>query len=403
MKKQDALQASELINTILQKKEIPAIAPKGFLSSELSYVSQPHTANNVFAGISYSGEDDYKVELRAYTDRAFKLCEVFVKESIRNQFLGARPQEFNLWRVVKNVLGFPSIRNNFTSPDFEPPHVLNDQRRPLLLGASIKSTADVFGSIGGFFIAQESYDAEKAFLLSCSHVLWGAGKNRAKPNDAVTQPPDGDLISDEVGHLYDGIKLEKSRLHIGDAALAMLKDDVQAAVNQVPSTDDDNDGHRTVARFLLDQGMPTEFQGRPIRLPNDDLMEQLLPSEPGSLEHRGPHVVHKIGARTGYTSGLLSGVNIRTKLVNDQHSYEFMNVWEVVDGDQTPFAYYGDSGSLAFVEIGRDLVALGPVFGAISASRGNDSRQKPRTVYCVSPILPLVKRFTEKLSDLEWA
>jgi len=201
--------------------------------------------------------------------------------------------------------------------------------RPLTIGCSIGQLRVTAGTLGAFV---QDRDAGTVQILSNNHVL--ANENRAKRGDPIVQPgrfDHGRTPADTVAHLSRYVSLLWGQPNFVDCAVATIGSTASFDVG------------------LLDQ------RGR------------LAGGRTAPID--GPETVHKIGRTTGFTTGMISAVEMDNITISyDQGTALFDSQIEIQGQGDGPFAAGGDSGSLVFDE---NHLAIGIIFGGTLQGANN--------------------------------
>lgn len=201
--------------------------------------------------------------------------------------------------------------------------------RPLVLGASVAHFRATAGSVGGFLRSRENLPG--VHLLSNNHVI--ANENRCKPMDASLQPAPldgGRLAADRVAGLSKWISLKKSANTV-DCAMAGLDAGVDYDASDLG-----------LGRRLAGVGAP------------------ILQREV---------VVHKVGRKTGATSGRVTAFELKGLAILYQAGpLVFDDQLEIEGLGDAAFASRGDSGALV---VDDDHLAVGLFFASSDAGGAN--------------------------------
>jgi hypothetical protein len=166
---------------------------------------------------------------------------------------------------------------------------------------------------------------EGTAILSASHVIAKSGG--ADIGDWVYHPGKPDVsplgIVNRVARLHDATELSKDEINEMDAAVAVLLNGIQHDGNRFPS------------------GIGGPFEGK--------TLTNVLDAE--EIEDLGPRpTVGKVGRSTGYTTGILTAINVRRLPVKtSKGNYSFGNVIEITwHNRKKRFSDLGDSGAIVF-------------------------------------------------------
>ena len=193
------------------------------------------------------------------------------------------------------------------------------RRRPLAIGSSIAHDQGSAGTICAF--VQRGGGAPE--LLSCNHVLADCG--RVQPNATILQPGpvDGGMSRDVVGRLAFAYPIERRSENVVDCAVATLDTGVEADLRSI-------NGRGELAGLV----------------------------DPGWFDETAAgQKVAKIGRTTGYTVGTVTVLSFTEEIEYSIGLRSFTDMIEI-EGDNGPFAEYGDSGSLVYTVADRRAVGM---------------------------------------------
>lgn len=215
--------------------------------------------------------------------------------------------------------------------------------RPLMIGCSIGQFRVTAGTLGAFV---QDRDTGIVQILSNNHVL--ANENRAIRGDPIVQPgrfDHGQPPADTVAHLSRYVPLLWGQPNFVDCAVA--------TIGSTASFD---------VALLHQRGRLAGGRIAPID---------------------GPETVHKIGRTTGFTTGVVSAVEVDNITISyDQGTALFDSQIEIQGQGNGPFAAGGDSGSLVFDE---NHLAIGIIFGG--TLQGADNKMGFTYVNPLDPVL----------------
>lgn len=203
------------------------------------------------------------------------------------------------------------------------------KQRPLRIGCSVGHADVTAGTLGCFVRARGS---QAIAILSNNHVL--ANENRAKNGDPVLQPgtyDGGRKPHDAVATLLAQVKLRKAGVNEIDAAVAALKEGIEADLSKITGLGK----LKGVGGDFLDEGT----------------------------------AVAKLGRTTGLTRGRVTAFEMDNVWVEyDMGVLRFDNQVEIEGAGDKPFSDGGDSGSLI---VDKDLLGVALLFAGTDQGGAN--------------------------------
>jgi hypothetical protein len=227
------------------------------------------------------------------------------------------------------------------------PRDLRERVRPLRLGASVGTRYGSGGGSLGYFVTHMGH---AGFLTTATALKPSQGALEA--NEPVYQPSSIDAgtlkSSDIIGRIEQSTALRDSATNVADAALVMLRDDIEWAGNVLPS-------------------FPSLAFGKSSL------------STPSSLEEISlGQQVAKVGRTTGYTVGTLTAVALSSLRVKaGRNTIMFNNLAEIQS--EEPFSGPGDSGALVFT-----IPHLVPIGLVVASSWGGTGSERTRYTFACS-------------------
>jgi hypothetical protein len=203
------------------------------------------------------------------------------------------------------------------------------RQRPLRIGCSVGHVDVTAGTLGCFVRPRGS---QTIAVLSNNHVL--ASENRAKAGDPILQPgalDGGQNPGNVVATLLAQVKLRKAGVNEIDAAVAALKEGIEADLSKITGLGK----LKGVGGALLDEGT----------------------------------AVAKLGRTTGLTRGRVTAFELDNVWVEyDLGDLRFDDQLEIEGAGDKPFSDGGDSGSLI---VDKDLLGVALLFAGTDQGGAN--------------------------------
>lgn len=361
---------AEILRNLREDDHSVDFLPKSFEDEFATFRSKKHR-KMLAVGYARHDENEYSLELRVRANKgvAFDLATRIRDELNSEEGANFKQANVALLQSIK-VVGPETLDDGEFASD------LRKRKIPLQLGSSIGNVEGKSGTLGGFLIDDGEEDQER-YILSCNHVLALCDQSRAGDSIVHPGPDDSDpIVRNHVGWLSEYVaNLISARPNGSDSALAKLDtaDRVSILGNVVPPGLSNSGAH--IAPLTEDYPL------------------------------RGA-VVEKIGRSTGHTKGTiatvsLDNVDVEYRFIADGKAetkvFTFDNVIEILSGDrQSPFSFYGDSGSLVYTEIDSKLFGVGIVFAGAFRSPENGGPVEPLTLCCT------LKDILQKYPELRW-